>query len=222
MGITFEFEIARPKRQESGEAREWWSHVTSMVSPLLGLGESLTPSAGRGRGDCGEAGSASTDSAQAPAVVHSVLPGGPADICRLMKGDLVVSVEGHRAHAGNVASLLQGADRLGSSASLVIQRDGVQMEASIIRTAAGHIRRIEEVVALLDLLADLSSVQEDTVSVSKSVDPSPAAAAAKIEGILDQETVSGSGWGGRARGLGTDAALLAELRWKILGYFRWR
>jgi hypothetical protein len=35
--------------------------------------------------------------------------------------------------------------------------------------------------------------------------------------------VSDSGLGRRARGLGTNAALLlAELRWKVLGYFRWR
>jgi hypothetical protein len=184
-----------------------WTHV---VSPLLGFGESLTPIVSPGH-------NAMTNK---PAIVSSVLPASPAEMCGLRRGDSILMVDGRRATIVNVKDLLRGS--AGSGARLTVERLAERFEVVVVRAEASHLERLESVVVSMEALAAAltckellreTMVAEDSVSVSKSVDASLSASARAEHWFRNRAADHNSPATG---------PLLAGLRNQILDYFRWR
>ena len=100
-----------------------------------------------------------------PAKIRQVLKGSPAAGCNLEKGDIVLKVDGIKAYAHNVCTLLRSCGRGANDGSagrqgegiamksvLIVQKGAELVEVEVVRTGAENMRRVEHILGLLEMV----------------------------------------------------------------------
>ena len=98
--------------------------------------------------------------------VKAIIPGGPANIEGTLEvGDVLVSVNGKKVREDNFIETIRGTDMLGAPNTILVNRRGAQLSASLTRTSTTNVDALATTFRHLDKLSALLQADKSTMQV---------------------------------------------------------